>query len=109
MAYSNITQKAFAASRVRSQSDSDLTNPSSDSNGIYPVSGLKRNTSMDDLESRDKRKNFLYRLVRPWKWGTTLRRKSKNRLSGEARNSKLEASNHLICVHLVTARSETIP
>ena len=85
MAFSDPTQKTFAASRIRSQSDSNLANQASDSNGIYPASGLKRNTSMDDLEGRGKRKNFLYKLVRPWKWRN--RRKSKNCISGEHVNS----------------------
>lgn len=82
MAYSDPSQKSFAATRVRSQSDSDLLNPPPDSNGIYPVGGIKRNTSMDDLEARGKRKNFLYKLVRPWKWRS--RSKSKQRFPGES-------------------------
>ncbi len=81
MAYSDPSQgQAFAATKARSQSDSDLLNPgSSNNNGI---GGIKRNTSMDDLQARGKRKNnFLYKLVRPWKWRG--RRKSKLRSQGE--------------------------
>jgi len=81
MANADASQKSFASSRIRSQSDSDLLNPTGDSNGIYPAAGIKRNTSMDDLETRGKRKNFLYKLVRPWKWRN--RRKSKNKFPGE--------------------------
>ena len=83
MAYSaaDPSQAAFAASKVRSQSDSDLLNPTPASNGVYDKAGsLKRNTSMDDMNTRGKRRNFLYKLVRPWKWRS--RRKSKIRTQG---------------------------
>lgn len=77
MAYSDPSQAAFAASKTRSQSDSDLLNPAPDSNGVCQGGNIKRNTSMDDLSARGKRKNFLYKLVRPWKWRG--RRKSKSK------------------------------
>lgn len=82
MAFSGASQKTFAESKTRSQSDSDLLNPGGNSNGIYPGSGIKRNTSMDDLEARSKKKNFLYKLVRPWKWRHK-RKSSKNKSPGK--------------------------
>ena len=61
---------SLLASRVRSQSDSDLLGPKPDQNGVIDPSTIRRNTSMEDLSStgRSKRRNFFFRLVRPWKW-----------------------------------------
>ena len=81
MAHSDASQGAFAATKTRSQSDSDLLNPGQASNGVPQREGIRRNSSMDDLEVKDKRKNFLYRLVRPWKWRA--KRKSKIRGKGK--------------------------
>jgi len=85
MAYSDQSQvqATFAASKSRSQSDSDLLNPTPAGNGVYQAGSLKRNTSMDDLNARSKRKNFLYKLVRPWKWRTR-RKSSKAKLQGSS-------------------------
>ena len=78
MAYYDPSQTALAASKIRSQSDSNLLSQPPTGNG---VGSLKRNTSMDDMNVRGKRKNFLYKLVRPWKWRS--RRKSKTKSHGE--------------------------
>lgn len=81
MAYSvsDPSQSALAGSKIRSQSDSNLLNSAPAGNG---VGNLKRNTSMDDIGVRGKRKNFLYRLVRPWKWRSR-RKSSKIKSPGE--------------------------
>lgn len=89
MAYSvpDPPQSAFAATKVRSQSDSDLLNPTTAGNGL---GSLKRNTSMDDMNAvagGGKRKNFLYRLVRPWKW------------RNKRRSSKIKAQGGLLPLH----------
>ena len=73
MAYSN-TSAAFAATKVRSQSDSDLLAPKQGNNGVFQHGGMRRNTSVDDFETGSKKRNFLHKLVRPWKW----RKKKKN-------------------------------
>lgn len=78
--YTDPSQSAFAATKVRSQSDSNLLNQAPAENGVYGQGGLKRNTSMDDV--RGKRKNFLYRLVRPWKW-RNMRKSSKIKAQGK--------------------------
>lgn len=85
MAYSlpDPTQRAFAASKVRSQSDSNLLNSAQAGNGLHEKGSLKRNTSMDDMNARGKRKNFLYRLVRPWKWRS--RRKSSSKIKSRGK------------------------
>ena len=76
MAYAG---SSLLASRVRSQSDSDLLAPKPDQNGTLEQSTIRRNTSMEDLTTngRSKRKNFFFRLVRPWKWRRR-RNKDKN-------------------------------
>ena len=71
MANFDPSQVSFATTKARSQSDSNLLNPST--GGLYANGGV---ISMDDIAAvSGKRKNFLYKLVRPWKWRS--RRKSK--------------------------------
>ena len=58
---------SFANSRVRSQSDSDLLS----SHGSPSAEGatMTRQGSALELTSKSRRrKKFLLRLVRPWKW-----------------------------------------
>jgi len=84
MAYSQPPGGAsFVNSKIRSQSDSDLLAPKPDYNGVYGSGSLRRNTSMDEIASgSSKRKNFFYRLVRPWKWRKPKKGKSKDKLKG---------------------------
>ena len=83
MAYSQPGGASFVNSKIRSQSDSDLLAPKPDYNGVYGSGSLRRNTSMDEIASRgSKRKNFFYRLVRPWKWRKPKKGKSKDKLKG---------------------------
>ena len=83
MAYSQPGGASFVNSRIRSQSDSDLLAPKPDHNGVYSSGSLRRNTSMDEIASRgNKKRNFFYRLVRPWKWRKPKRGKSKDKLKG---------------------------
>ena len=59
----------------RSQSDSNLLNPHEESNGT--TESMVRMGSVGDLSPRklgSKKKGFLYKLVRPWKW--RIKRKS---------------------------------
>jgi hypothetical protein len=88
MAYSESdhSQSAFAGSKVRSQSDSDLLNPTSAGNGLYTPGS----TTMDDMNVGGKRKNFLYRLVRPWKW------------RAKRKTSKIKSQGKLVCVQLTS-------
>ena len=73
MAYSS----SFAASKVRSQSDSNLLGQTMpEENGAAQVG-----RSVDDLGYNPKKRNFLYKLVRPWKW----RRKRRPKVDGEKR------------------------
>ena len=77
MAYSSN----LADSRVKSQSDSDLLNPSSaDGKGRF-----RRNSSMDDMDT-SKKKGFLYHLVRPWKW--TRKKKKSTGTKGDGSGGK---------------------
>ena len=76
MAYSS----GFAASKSRSQSDSDLLGPKPEENGAAKGGSFRRNTSMEDLDYNPKKKNFFYKLVRPWKWR---RRRRPNRTEGK--------------------------
>ena len=60
---------SFAASKVRSQSDSNLLGSKPEENGAAQQGGsFRRNISVEDLGYNRKKKNFFYKLVRPWKW-----------------------------------------
>ena len=68
----------FAASKVRSQSDSNLLGSSMpEGNGAVQGGSFRRNISVEDLEYNTKKRNFFYKLVRPWKWRRK-RRTNKN-------------------------------
>lgn len=69
---------SLAASKVRSQSDSDLLGPKTGENGAAQGGSLGR--SVDDIGINPKKKNFFYKLVRPWKW----RRRRRPKTDGEA-------------------------
>ncbi len=69
---------SFAASKVRSQSDSNLLGSSKpEGNGAVHGGSFRRNVSVEDLEYHTKKRNFFYKLVRPWKWRRK-RRTNKN-------------------------------
>ena len=68
---------SLAASKVRSQSDSNLLGQKPEENGAAQVG-----RSVDDIGYNPKKKNFLYKLVRPWKW----RRRRRPKVDGEERN-----------------------
>ena len=58
----------------RSQSDSNLLNPRADRNGVFTME--ENAETMDDIDAERKRKHrFLYRLVRPWRWGRPFNKK----------------------------------
>lgn len=60
---------SFAASKVRSQSDSNLLGSAKpEENGAAQGGSFRRNVSVEDLDYNTKKRNFFYKLVRPWKW-----------------------------------------
>lgn len=74
----------LAGSKVRSQSDSDLLGPKPEENGA--VQGRASfGRSVDDLGYNPKKRNFFYKLVRPWKWRRRRRPKVEGTLSHETK------------------------
>ena len=69
---------SFAGSKVRSQSDSNLLGPKPEENGA--VQGRDSfGRSVDDLGYNPKKRNFFYKLVRPWKWRRRRRPKTEGK------------------------------
>lgn len=77
MAYS--TGPGLADSRVISQSDSNLLNSSRQDENLGK---MRRNSSVDDMDTSKRGKGFLYRLVRPWKWHRKKKKTSKTDNTG---------------------------
>ncbi len=75
MAYST---GGLADSRVISQSDSNLLSSRQDEN----LGKMRRNSSVDDIDTSKRGKGFLYRLVRPWKWHRKKKKSSKTDSTG---------------------------
>lgn len=90
MAHSSRPPNSLAAFG-RSQSDSDLISQKPDQNGLRE--SLRRNTSMEDLSSATggRTKNFLYRLVRPWKWRRRRNKGSKGQESPTSQGGSSDA------------------
>ena len=77
MAY--LSHPAALTEHKRSQSDSNLLNQQADRNGVFT---MEDTATMDDMDAERKRKHrFLYRLVRPWRWGLPFHKKKGDRES----------------------------
>ena len=75
---------SFASSKVLSQSDSNLLGQKPEENGAARGGSFGR--SVDDINLNPKKKNFFYKLVRPWKW------RRRRRPKGEGENTHCTVS-----------------
>ncbi len=94
----------LADSRAMSQSDSNLLS-SSRPRPSEQVGSMRRNSSVDDMDTSKRGKGFLYRLVRPWKWH---RKKKKNSKSDSSGQNSGECIYQAVCVCLTILNSVNI-